>query len=253
MTIERNSLINYLDDLLQSKKIRDYCPNGLQIEGKPQIKKVVTGVTANQALIDEAIKLEADAILVHHGYFWKGESEPITGIKKRRIQSLLAHDINLIAYHLPLDMHALYGNNAQLADVLSLVNEGLLVDQDPSTPGNIGRLPKPMSASEFSDWIAEKLERQPLHIGDPDQMIDTIAWCTGGAQGYLQLAIDRGVDVYLTGEINEPAVHLARETGTHFYSAGHHATERYGAKALGEHLEQQFGLDVTFIDIDNPV
>ena len=253
MSINRKEVLNHLENLLQTQRIRDYCPNGLQVAGTEHIKKVISGVTANQALIDIAIEKEADTILVHHGYFWKGEDERIIGIKKERLKSLLINDINLIAYHLPLDMHPEYGNNVQLAELLDIEVEGLLVEGDLSTPGNIGRLAQAMTGQEFSDLITERLFREPLHIGEPDDLIETIAWCTGGAQGYLQKAIDAGVDAYLTGEINEPAVHLARETGTHFYSAGHHATERYGAKALGEHLEEEFGLDVEFVDIDNPV
>ncbi|ASP38758.1 Nif3-like dinuclear metal center hexameric protein [Bacterioplanes sanyensis] len=250
---DRRQILNHLNELLQSDRIRDYCPNGLQVQGREQIQSVVTGVTANQALIDAAIAMGADTLLVHHGYFWKGEDAAITGIKRQRLKALLQHDINLLAYHLPLDMHPHYGNNVQLAQVLELTVDGPINPFDLTMPGNIGRLPKPMTGREFSDWIAERLQREPLHIGGDNDIIETVAWCTGGAQGYLQAAIDAGVDAYITGEINEPAVHLARETGTHFYSAGHHATERYGAKALGEHLAETFDLQVTFIDIDNPV
>ncbi|KZZ45536.1 MAG: Nif3-like dinuclear metal center hexameric protein [Saccharospirillaceae bacterium] len=251
--MDRRQLIKHLDTLLQSARIRDYCPNGLQVEGKEQVSKIITGVTANQALIDVAIERGADTLLVHHGYFWKGEDQRVIGIKKERLKALLAHDINLIGYHLPLDVHPVYGNNVQLADVLGLQVDGPIDEHDLSKPGNIGRLPRPMSGKEFRAWIAGCLQREPLHIGEDGDMIETIAWCTGGAQGYLQTAIDAGVDAYLTGEINEPAVHLARETGTHFFSAGHHATERYGAKALGEYLAEEFNLNVEFVDIDNPV
>ncbi|TNC91333.1 Nif3-like dinuclear metal center hexameric protein [Thalassolituus sp.] len=253
MAVERKELLKHLDNLLQSHRIRDYCPNGLQVAGAEHISSIVTGVTASQALIDAAIERGADTILVHHGYFWKGEDERITGIKRERLKSLLANDINLIAYHLPLDMHPIYGNNAQLADVLGLQVDGPLDESDLSVPGNIGRLPRPMSGKEFRAWLGECLKREPLHIGEENDTIETIAWCTGGAQGYLQKAVNAGVDAFLTGEINEPAVHLARETGTHFFSAGHHATERYGAKALGEYLADEFPVDVEFIDIDNPV
>jgi len=253
MAVSRKELISHLNHLLQAGKIRDYCPNGLQVAGAEVISNVVTGVTASQALIEAAIERGADTILVHHGYFWKGEDERITGIKKERLKALLVNDINLIAYHLPLDMHPVYGNNIQLADILGLQVDGPLDENDLSVPGNIGRLPRPMSGGEFSAWLGECLQREPLHIGEANDTIETIAWCTGGAQGYLQKAVDAGVDAFLTGEINEPAVHLARETGTHFFSAGHHATERYGAKALGEYLAEEFSLDVEFVDIDNPV
>lgn len=248
-----NQLVNYLNSELEIHKFRDYCPNGLQVEGKAEVKKVVTGVTACQDLIDAAVEQNADAILVHHGYFWKGEPEAIAGIKKQRIQTLLKHDISLIAYHLPLDCHGLWGNNVQLANVLDFEITGNIDPSSSKTPGNIGRLKQPMTAQELSDHIANRLNREPQHVGEKDDLIETIAWCTGGAEGYMQYAINQGIDAYLTGEINEPAVHNARESGTHFYAAGHHATERYGAKVLGEHLAQEFALEVEFIDIDNPV
>ncbi|HCM05544.1 MAG TPA: Nif3-like dinuclear metal center hexameric protein [Oceanospirillales bacterium] len=251
--MKREDLMQYLTALLQPAKFKDYCPNGLQVEGTGTISKIITGVTASQDLIDAAIEQKADAILVHHGYFWRGENECITGIKKKRIQALLANNINLIAYHLPLDNHSELGNNVQLAKVLDLTVETTLDPNDPSVPGLIGRLPRPMSADAFSAWLGECLKREPLHLGpDSSDVIETIAWCTGGAQGYMQYAIDAGVDVYLTGEVSEQNQHLAVETGTHFFAAGHHATERYGARALGQHLAKKFELDVNFIDIDNP-
>ncbi len=254
MSIKRDQLMNYLSELLQPAKYKDYCPNGLQVEGTDTLHKIVTGVTASQALIEQAIAEKADAILVHHGYFWRGENECITGIKKNRIKAVLANDINLIAYHLPLDHHAEYGNNTQLAKVLGLTVESGLDPHDDSVPGQIGRLQTPMSAGEFSQLLAERLQREPLHLGpDPDSMIETIGWCTGGAQGYMQYAVDAGLDAYLTGEVSEPSHHLAVETETHFFAAGHHATERYGAKALGEHLADKFALEVVFHDMDNPV
>jgi len=254
MSIKRNDLMQYLNELLQPEKCKDYCPNGLQVEGSESINKIVTGVTASQALVERAIEEGADAILVHHGYFWRGENECITGIKKKRIQALLAHDINLIAYHLPLDNHAELGNNVQLAEVLGLKVESGLDPNDSSVPGLIGRLPRPMPARAFSAWLGECLKREPLHLGpDPEQIIETIGWCTGGAQSYMQYAVDGGVDAYLTGEVSEPSHHLAIETETHFFAAGHHATERYGARALGQHLADNFEVDVSFIDIDNPV
>jgi len=253
MEMKLNQLVAYLNTQLQINKFKDYCPNGLQVEGKSEVMRIVTGVTACQQLIDVAIEKQADAILVHHGYFWKGENEAITGIKKQRIQSLLKHDISLLAYHLPLDSHAQWGNNVQLAKILDFEVTGPIDASDDRVPGFMGRLKDPMNARQLSEHISQKLNRPPQHIGEEDDLINTIAWCTGGAQSYMQYAIDAGIDAYLTGEINEPSVHNARETGTHFYAAGHHATERYGAKALGEHLAQEFGLQVEFVDIDNPV
>jgi len=248
-----NQLAKYLNTQLQIDKFRDYCPNGLQVEGKPEVKRIISGVTACQQLIDVAIEKQADAILVHHGFFWKGEPEAIVGIKKQRIQALLKHDISLLAYHLPLDSHAQWGNNVQLADVLDFEITGPIDINDKTVPGCMGRLKHAMSAKELSEHIALRLNRAPQHIGEEDDIINTIAWCTGGAQSYMSYAINEGIDAYLTGEINEPSVHNARESGTHYYAAGHHATERYGAKALGEHLSEEFGLEVEFIDIDNPV
>lgn len=250
--IERKQLMLHLTSLLQPFNFKDYCPNGLQIAGREHVSTVVTGVTASQALIDAALEIGADTILVHHGYFWKGEDERLLGIKRERIKTLLMHDINLIAYHLPLDAHPLYGNNYQLAQILDFKIDGPINDE----PGQLvlkGRLPRPMTGAELTAWLTGRLERTPLHIGEDADIIETVAWCTGAAHSYLQQAIDAGVDAYITGEINEPTVHLARETGIHFFSAGHHATERYGVMALGEHLAEHFGLQVDFIDIDNPV
>lgn len=252
-SITRHGLVQHLDQLLASSTVRDYCPNGLQVEGSSDIRHIVTGVTASQALIEEAINLGADTLLVHHGYFWKGENERVTGIKRERLKSLLTHDINLIAYHLPLDVHPELGNNHQLAERLGLTLDGPLDPANPQSPGSYGRLASPMTAAEFSAHINAVLDRSPLHIGEEEDVIETIAWCTGAAQSYLQQAIDLSVDAFLTGEISEPTVHLARETGTHFYSAGHHATERYGVLALGKHLEAEFGVRVDFVDVDNPV
>lgn len=252
-SIQLDELTCYLNTELNIAQFKDYCPNGLQVEGKAEVKKIVTGVTASQALIDAAIAEDADAILVHHGYFWKGEPEAIVGMKKKRIQSLLKHDISLLGYHLPLDSHPEWGNNVQLAKVLNLSVDDTLDPFDPRVPGNIGKLPAPMSGHEFAQYISKKLNRAPQHIGDPDAIIKTVAWCTGGAQGYMHYAINQGIDAFISGEISEPSFHNAQETGVHYYAAGHHATERYGAKALGEHLAEKFGLDVVFIDIDNPV
>ena len=248
-----HELTNYLNTQLQIEKFRDYCPNGLQIEGKPEVKRIITGVTACQQLIDVAIEKQADAILVHHGFFWKGEPDAIVGIKKQRIQALLKHDISLLAYHLPLDSHAEWGNNVQLAKILDFDITGPIDLNDKTVPGCLGLLKQPMTAKQLSEHIALRLNRPPQHIGEEDDIINSIAWCTGGAQSYMSYAINQGIDAYLTGEINEPSVHNARESGTHYYAAGHHATERYGAKALGEHLADEFALDVEFIDINNPV
>lgn len=251
--LRRDQLLAYLNQLLSSDNFNDYCPNGLQVEGQDSIRRIVTGVTASQALIDAALVQEADTVLVHHGYFWKGEDARITGIKKQRLQTLLESDINLFAYHLPLDAHPELGNNAQLARVLSLDIEGqLMPDKGDASIGLTGRLPDVMTALEFANHLESVLGRTIIHIGDNDDEIETVGWCTGGAQGYIDLALQQGVDAYISGEISEQTTHFARETGIHYFACGHHATERYGVKALGEHLAKQFGVEQVFIDIDNP-
>lgn len=242
----------YCADFLNISQFQDYCPNGLQVEGCGEVKKIVSGVTACQALIDAAIAANADALLVHHGYFWKGEESSIVGMKYRRVKALMDANISLLAYHLPLDAHPEVGNNAQLAKRLGLVVEGGLEEREPSI-GMSGRIDQAISANEFCQRIESSLSRKPLHIGDGDAKIETIAWCSGGAQGYIQHALALGVDAYLTGEVSEQTVHIARENNIHFFSAGHHATERYGVQALGEHLKLQFSLEHEFIDIPNPV
>lgn len=248
-----HEIVSYTDQLLQTGLFQDYCPNGLQVEGKSDIKTIVTGVTANQALINQAIANKADLILVHHGFFWKGEKETIVGMKRQRLQSLLLHNINLIAYHLPLDAHPIYGNNIQLAERLNLTIQGPLSS---NYPGNLiwfGSLPKPMSPKQLTQHIKKVLQRPPLHITSEREEIYSLAWCTGAAQSYINYAIDAKVDAFLTGEVSENTVHTARENNIHFFAAGHHATERYGVKALGEHLAQEFGIKHIFVDIDNPV
>ncbi|MGD8546763.1 MAG: Nif3-like dinuclear metal center hexameric protein [Thiohalophilus sp.] len=250
--VHLRDLVRYLDDLLEADRFADYCPNGLQVEGAATVSKLVSGVTASQALIDAAIESGADAILVHHGYFWKGESAPVVGLKKRRLTSLLHHEISLLAYHLPLDAHPVYGNNVQLARVLGFNVEGSFGPASNPGIGLYGSLAEPLQAGELAALIGQRLARPPLHIGQPGEAVRTLAWCTGAAQGFIEEAAQLGVDAYLTGEVSEQTVHVARESGLHFYAAGHHATERYGARALGEHLAAHFGIEQEFIDIDNP-
>lgn len=251
--IKRDKMLVAMDRLLQADKFRDYCPNGLQVEGREQIQRVVTGVTASQALIDAALVEEADAILVHHGYFWKGEDARVRGMKKQRLQTLLQHDINLFAYHLPLDAHPQLGNNAQLARVLDLETDAGMEPGNPLSVGLSGRLPHTMSAGEFAEYVESRLGRQVLHVGEQEDEIETLAWCTGAAQGLIEQAQALGVDAYLSGEISEPTTHIARETGIHYFACGHHATERYGVQALGQWLADEFDIEHIFIDVDNPV
>ena len=248
--MKREELVDYLDGLLVPGKFRDYCPNGLQVEGCGEITRVVAGVTASQALVDAAVERHADAILVHHGYFWKGEDGRITGIRRQRLARLLANDINLLAYHLPLDAHPEFGNNAQLAGLLGFVPEGRFGEQDIAW---LGALAEPCDLPSLASRVADVLGRQPLVIGGDDRLIRRIGWCSGGAQGYFEQAIALGVDAYLSGEISEQTVHLARESGIAYIAAGHHATERYGVRALAEHLGQQFSITCEFVDLDNPV
>lgn len=250
--MQLNDLIRRLDDLLQPARFADYCPNGLQVQGRAEVRHIVSGVTASEALIDAAIAEGADAILVHHGYFWKGESPVVTGMKRRRLAKLLAHDISLLAYHLPLDAHPLLGNNAQLASRLGLRREGPLFPADARAVGDIGLLAAAMTADALSAHIANVLGRVPLHIEGGPREIRRVAWCTGGAQGFIEQAIAMGADAYLSGEISEPTVHAARESGIHYFALGHHASERYGAQALGQWCASELGLSHRFIDIDNP-
>jgi len=251
--VDRNTLVNYCNKLLATDAFQDYCPNGLQVEGTQDVERIVTGVTASQDLLDAAVAAGADLVLVHHGYFWKGESAQITGIKQRRLKTLLVNNLNLLAYHLPLDVHAELGNNVQLARLLGWKITGPLEVGNPRSVGLEGELPEPQSGEQLAHTLATTLQREPLFIAGHQRPVKRIAWCTGAAQGYIDKALALGVDAFITGEVSEPTVHAARENGIHFYAAGHHATERYGVRALGEHLAQEFGLQHQFIDMDNPV
>ncbi|MDG6773566.1 Nif3-like dinuclear metal center hexameric protein [Thiomicrorhabdus sp. ZW0627] len=244
----REELTSYLNDYLKVSEFKDYAPNGLQVEGKSEIRTIVTGVTACQALIDEAVRLKADAILVHHGYFWKSEPVEIVGFKQKRIKSLLVNDVNLFGYHLPLDAHPELGNNAMLGKLWRLQ------DITP-VPGlvRLGRLDAPLSIDDFKQRISESLNRDVLHLSGGPQEINTVAWCSGGAQNYIDQALAWEADVYISGEVSEQTTHLAREGGIHYFSAGHHATERLGVEALGKHLAEKFDLECHFVDIANPV
>jgi dinuclear metal center YbgI/SA1388 family protein len=255
--VDRIELELYLNGLLQVGKFKDYCPNGLQVEGRRKIEKIATGVSASQAFLDAALEWGADAVIVHHGYFWKNENPVVTGQKYRRLRTLLRHDLNLFAYHLPLDAHPELGNNVQLAERL-----GWIVDARIDAQGNPGgatdlicvsNLAVPTTLEGLAAQVGRALHREPLMIGDPHWAVRRVAWCTGGAQGYFEAAVAAGADVYLSGEISEPTVHMARENEVGYLAAGHHATERYGVRALGAHLADTFDVQHLFIDIDNPV
>ena len=253
MSVKLKKLLVCTDKLLKPDRFNDYCPNGLQVQGRDDISQLVSGVTASQALIDRAVECGADAILVHHGFFWKGEDPCITGMKYKRIKALLDHGISLIAYHLPLDAHPELGNNIQLAKLLGITVTDGLEPGNPNSVGNIGHLETVLSADEFNQRVSVCLGRESLLIPGGEHPIKTIGWCTGAAQGYIEQAATLGLDAYLSGEISEPTVHSARELGIHYMAAGHHATERYGVQAVGKYLADEFALDHHFIDCDNPV
>ncbi|MGB0360755.1 MAG: Nif3-like dinuclear metal center hexameric protein, partial [Endozoicomonas sp.] len=228
MALTLKDLVVLLDQELQPRLFKDYCPNGIQVDASVSpnapVNKIVTGVTACQALIDKAIELKADALLVHHGYFWRGEEPVITGIKRRRIESLLANNISLIAYHLPLDAHPTLGNNAELARLMGWTSVGGMEPDTKLSVGNWGTTRDEMSLDNLGNDIANTLGREPLMILGGNHSIKTIAWCTGAAQSMIDKALNLGVDAFLSGEISESTVHFARENGIHYISAGHHAT-----------------------------
>lgn len=252
MSLDVRKLETELNDLLRPDAFRDYCPNGLQVEGKREINKLVSGVTASRALIENAISAGADALLVHHGYFWRGEDPTLVGMKRARVRLLLDHELSLFAYHLPLDAHPELGNNAQLARLLELE-----VKEQIGPPGEtplvwVGEVKAPMAVEAMKELVQQRLRREPIWVRGDKQVIRKVAWCTGAAQNFFELAVASGVDAFITGEISEPSAHIARESGVHFVSAGHHATERYGVQAVGEYLAQKLAIEHEFIDIDNP-
>ena len=246
--INIQQLVSYCNHFLHIDLFKDYCPNGLQLQGKNQVKKIVAGVTASHALIDKAIAHQADVLLVHHGFFWKGEDPVLTGMKYRRIKALMDHNINLLAYHLPLDAHIEVGNNYQLAKKLKIKKMQTFTNQQLAVIGQV----KSCSGDDLATKLHKLLQRKPLHI-NCDRKIKQLALCTGAAQGYISDAIAQGADAFISGEISENTVHIARENNIHYYAAGHHATERFGVQALGQHLADKFAIEFLYIDIDNPV
>ncbi|MCK7581476.1 MAG: Nif3-like dinuclear metal center hexameric protein [Chromatiales bacterium] len=249
-----SELVAYTDRLLAIESFSDYCPNGLQVQGRPEVRTLVGGVTACQALLDAAVERQADAVLVHHGYFWKGEDPCIVGMKQRRLATLLRHEISLLAYHLPLDAHPELGNNAQLAQRAGSDRHRHRWRRRPHAgAGDAGRTGRHPSVEKPSPPTSPPGSvGTPLHIPGNDAPIRRLAWCTGAAQSSIEVALNEGADAFLTGEASEQTVHFARENGLHFFAAGHHATERHGVRALGAHLARQFALQFTFIDIDQP-
>lgn len=263
-SISIQDLTQFCDDYLSADSFKDYAPNGLQVDGGRPVQRIVTGVTACEALIDAAIAAHADTIMVHHGYFWKGESATITGMKGRRIRKLMQHGISMIGYHLPLDAHPVVGNNAKLAEVLNMTITGALYPNESHPVGNIATC-TPQTADSLSAQITKALGRTPLHISahyhhadsttnkkTDEKLIERVGICTGGAQDMIEQAAIMNCDAFISGEISERTTHIARELGIDYFACGHHATERGGIQALGEVIAQQFDLPVTFIDIDNP-
>ena len=245
-------LLQAFDVLLQPERFKDYGPNGLQVEGKDEVRRVVSGVTASRALIEAAIQAGADAIFVHHGLFWRGQEGRVTGWMKQRLALLLAHDISLFAYHLPLDAHADLGNNAQFGQRLGLLASARFGEQDLGFIGARADGTGFTGAQELACHVEQALRRPVAWVERSRREIRRIAWCTGGAQGYFESAIAAGADAFITGEISEPQTHYARECGVAFLACGHHASERYGAPAVAAHVARQLGLEHQFIDIDNP-
>lgn len=253
MSISRQTLLTTLNQWLEPDTFQDYAPNGLQVEGTDEIKKIITGVTASQALLDAAVRNNADAIVVHHGYFWKGENPCVVGMKHRRLKTLLEHNINLLAYHLPLDAHPQMGNNVGLAQALGL--ERILALQNIAPAGIVyqGETEVPLSLEQFAERLSQAVERQLVAVvSGGKHKVRKVGICTGGGQGFIEQAADAGMDLFISGEISEQTVHVARERGIHYIAAGHHATERFGARSLGQKLAADLGIDVEFIDIDSP-
>jgi dinuclear metal center YbgI/SA1388 family protein len=245
----RSGIESFLNTLLDANRFRDYGPNGLQVEGKAEVRKLVTGVTASRALIDAAVAAQADAILVHHGLFWKGQDGRVTGWMRQRLAPLLAHEINLFAYHLPLDAHPELGNNAQFGTKLKLVADARFGEQD---LGFLGSPLQPLTPAALAALLQYRLGRSPVVVEGDGRPIKRVGWCTGGAQGYFEAAIAAGADAYITGEISEPQAHYARETGVAYFACGHHASERFGVAAVGARVAEELQIEHVFIEIENP-
>ena len=246
-------IIQWCDQTLKSSEFKDYAPNGLQIEGKTEVRKILAAVTASQDAIDAAIRENADLLLVHHGYFWKGEAYPITGMRGKRIKSLIQHDISLLAYHLPLDSHPSLGNNAAIADLLKLERIEALDPSERHPIGNIGYLNQPMPVEEFKTFVSEKLKFDVTHLPADKNMIEKVGFCTGGAQDFIVKAAEQGCDAYISGEVSERTFYEAKELGVHYFACGHHATERYGVQRLGQAISEQFDIEYVYFELNNPI
>ena len=246
-------IIQWCDQTLKSPEFKDYAPNGLQIEGKTEVRKILAAVTASQDAIDAGIRENADLLLVHHGYFWKGEAYPITGMRGKRIKSLIQHDISLLAYHLPLDSHPSLGNNAAIADLLELERIETLDPSERHPIGNIGYLNQPMPVEEFKTFVSEKLKFDVTHLPADKNMIEKVGFCTGGAQDFIVKAAEQGCHAYISGEVSERTFYEAKELDVHYFACGHHATERYGVQRLGQAISEQFDIEYVYFELNNPI
>lgn len=251
--VKLNDIIQWCDQTLKANEFKDYAPNGLQIEGKTEVKRIVCAVSASQSAIDAAIELQADVLLVHHGYFWKGEPSPITGMRGKRIKSLIQHDISLLAYHLPLDSHPSLGNNAAIADLLHLDQLEALDPNERHPIGNIGYLKNAMTPDEFKAFVSQQLNYDPIHLMADKPRIQKVGFCTGGAQDFITKAAEQNCDAYISGEVSERTFYQAVELDVHYYACGHHATERYGVQRLGQAICEQFGLEYHYVELNNPI
>ncbi|OTG93794.1 Nif3-like dinuclear metal center hexameric protein [Acinetobacter sp. ANC 3832] len=248
-----NDIIKWCDQTLKTHEFKDYAPNGLQIEGKSEVKKILCAVTASQDAIEAAIAQNADLLLVHHGYFWKGEPYPITGMRGKRIKSLIQNNVSLVAYHLPLDSHPILGNNAAIADILELENIENLDVSEPHPIGNIGYLENAMSPEIFKNYVSERLGFNAIHLPADKTTIQKVGFCTGGAQDYIGKAADQDCDAYISGEVSERTFYEAKELDVHYYACGHHATERYGVQRLGKAISEQFNIEYSYYELNNPI
>jgi dinuclear metal center YbgI/SA1388 family protein len=246
-------ILQWCNDTLKTPEFKDYAPNGLQIEGKAEVKKILCAVTASQDAIDAAIAQQADLLLVHHGYFWKGEPYPITGMRGKRIKALIQNDISLVAYHLPLDSHPTLGNNAAIADILELEIFEALDASERHPIGNIGYLKQALSPEEFKAMLTERLGFQTIHLPADKQTIQKVGFCTGAAQDFISKAAEQNCDAYISGEVSERTYYEAKELNVHYYACGHHATERYGVQRLGKAISEQFNLEYSYFELNNPI
>ena len=246
-------IIQWCDQTLKSSEFKDYAPNGLQIEGKTEVRKILAAVTASQDAIDAAIRENADLLLVHHGYFWKGEAYPITGMRGKRIKSLIQQDISLVGYHLPLDSHPTLGNNAAISDLLELQNIEALDPTERHPIGNIGYLKSAMSPEAFKAFVSERLGFDAIHLPCDKSTIQKVGFCTGGAQDYISKAALQNCDAYISGEVSERTFYEAAELGVHYYACGHHATEKYGVQRLAKAISEQFNIEYSYFELNNPI